>query len=100
MKTIRLIYPQWQGGNIAHWISDIPAEDVSRGYYLGSMLLNFLAPKTDNETFVVPVSTDISERMEKNGVLDHDIISRQSQAALETLAIANPDKVVTLGGEC
>lgn len=100
MKTIRLIYPQWQGGNIAHWISDIPAEDASRGYYLGSMLLNFLAPKTEDETFVVPVSTDISERMEKNGVLDHDIISRQSQAALETLAIANPDKVVTLGGEC
>lgn len=100
MKTIRLIYPQWQGGNIAQWIPNIPAEDASRGYYLGSMLLNFLAPETRNQTFTVPVSTEISERIEKNGVLDHDIIASQTKAALDTLRIANPDKVVTLGGEC
>ena len=95
-----MIYPQWQGGNIARWIPNIPPEDASRGYYLGSMLLNFLAPKTENETFVVPVSTDISERIEKEGVLDRDILREQTKAALETLAIANPDRVVTLGGEC
>ena len=64
------------------------------------MLLNFLAPETANETFEVPVSTDISERIEKNGVLDHDIIKVQAKAALDTLRIANPDRVVTLGGEC
>ncbi len=100
MKTIRLIYPQWQGGNIARWIPDVPADDASRGYYLGAMLLNFLAPETANETFVVPVSTDISERIEKNGVLDHDIIKEQTKAALDTLRVANPDRVATLGGEC
>lgn len=100
MNTIRLIYPQWQGANIARWIPDIPAEDASRGHYLGSMLLNYLAPQTIDETFTVPVSTDISERIEKNGVLDHDIIAEQTKAALDTLRIANPDKVVTLGGEC
>lgn len=22
-KTIRLVYPQWQGGNIAHWITEV-----------------------------------------------------------------------------
>ncbi|MCM1450397.1 MAG: hypothetical protein NC082_08645, partial [Clostridiales bacterium] len=53
------IYPQWQVGNIARWIPDIPAEDASRGYYLGSMLFNYLAPETSDETFTVPVSTDI-----------------------------------------
>ncbi len=100
MKTIRLIYPQWQGGNIARWIPNIAPEDASRGYYLGSMLLNFLAPETDNETFTVPVSTDVTARIEKNGVLDQDIIVEQTRAALDTLRIANPDKVVTLGGEC
>lgn len=66
MKTIRLIYPQWQGGNIARWIPNIPAEDASRGYYLGSMLLKFLAPPTNDETFTVPVSTEISDRIEKS----------------------------------
>ncbi len=64
------------------------------------MLLNFLAPETSGQTFTVPVSTEISERIEKNGVLDHDIIAEQTKAALDTLRIANPDKVVTLGGEC
>lgn len=100
MKTIRLIYPQWQGANIARWLPNLPEEDASRGYYLGAMLLDFLAPKTDCETYTVPVSTDITERIERSGVLDHDIIVKQTRAALETLRIANPDKVVTFGGEC
>lgn len=100
MKTIRLVYPQWQGANIARWIPNISAEDSSRGYYLGAMLLDYLAPATSDETFVVPVSTDISERIEKNGVLDHEIIIKQTTVALDTLNIADPDKVVTLGGEC
>lgn len=100
MKTIRFIYPQWQGANIARWIPEIPSDEVSRGYYLGAMLLDFLAPKTDKETYTVPVSTDISERVEKEGVLDRDIIALQTKAALDTLRVALPDKVVTLGGEC
>lgn len=98
MKTIRLIYPQWQGANIARWIPNIPAEDSARGYYLGSILLNFLAPKTDDEIFTVPVSTDIAERIEKNGVLDRDIIVEQTKVALSTLRIANPDKWSHLAG--
>lgn len=100
MKTIRLVYPQWQGANIARWLPNLPENDASRGYYLGAMLLDFLAPKTDDETYNVPVSTDITERIEKGGVLDRDIIAKQTAAALDTLRIACPDKVVTLGGEC
>lgn len=100
MKTIRLIYPQWQGGNIARWIPNIPAKDSSKDYYLGAMLLDFLAPKTNAETYTVPISTEISERVEVDGVLDCDIIAEQTKAALDILTIANPDKVVTLGGDC
>ncbi len=99
-KTIRLIYPQWQGANIAHWIPQLTSEEASRGYYLGSMLLEFLAPKANCETFTVPVSTEISSRIERDGVLDKDVLTLQTKAALDTLVIAAPDKVVTLGGEC
>ncbi|MDE6226773.1 MAG: arginase family protein, partial [Muribaculaceae bacterium] len=99
-KTIRLIYPQWQGADIARWIPILPPEDASRGYYLGSMLLEFLAPKSDCETFRIPVSTDTSHRVTIDGVLDRDILTLQTKAALDTLKIANPSKVVTLGGEC
>ena len=45
-STLRFIYPQWQGGIVDHWMPDIPAEDSSRGYYLGAQLLNYLAPQT------------------------------------------------------
>lgn len=99
-RTIRLIYPQWQGANIARWLPDLPPEEASRGYYLGSMLLDFLAPKTNCETFTVPVSTDISDRKEKDGILDKDIIVLQTKTVLGILKIADPEKVVTLGGEC
>ena len=99
-KTIRLIYPQWQGADIARWIPELSPEEASRGYYLGSMLLEFLAPASDCKTFRVPVSTDISNRKVKEGVLDRDILVSQTKAALDTLRIAVPDKVVTLGGEC
>lgn len=99
-KTIRLIYPQWQGANIARWIPSLAPDDASRGYYLGAMLLEFLAPKTDCRTFTVPVATDISERVETDGVLDRDIIAAQTKAALDILSVADAEKVVTLGGEC
>ena len=83
-KTIRLVYPQWQGGDIAHWITEVKdPEQASRGYYLGAQLLNFLAPDNGQE-----------------GVLDKEVLIAQTRAALDILKITRPDKIVTLGGEC
>lgn len=46
-KTIRLIYPQWQGADIAQWITEVKdPEQASRGYYLGALLLH---PTTDRK---------------------------------------------------
>ena len=71
MKTIRLVYPQWQGGSIAQWITEVKdPEQASRGYYLGAQLLNFLAPDNGQDTYTVPVSTDLVERKVTDGVLD------------------------------
>lgn len=100
-KTIRLVYPQWQGGNIAQWITEVKdPEQASRGYYLGAQLLNFLAPNTGQPTFTVPVSTEIVKREVTDGVMDKDALIAQTKAALDILKIQNPDKIVTLGGEC
>lgn len=98
--TLRLIYPQWQGGIVAHWIPDIPAEDVSRGYYLGSHLLNFLAPESNQETAEVPVSLDINDRDEDHGISAYNVLMKQTQAALEIVEKNNLDRIVTLGGDC
>ena len=100
-KTIRLIYPQWQGANIVKLITEVEnPHDASRGYFLGAQLLNFLAPDNGQETLTVPVSTEITDRKVTDGVLDRDIIVRQTRAALNMLQVSNPDKIVTLGGEC
>lgn len=100
-KTIRLIYPQWQGGDITRWIPEIsdPAL-VARGYYLGAQLLDFLAPDNGQPKFTVPVNTEAKERKAVDGVLDRDDIALQTKAALDILNIEKPDKIVTLGGEC
>lgn len=101
MKTIRLIYPQWQGAKITHWIPEIEdPEEASRGYYLGAQLLNFLAPDNGQITLTVPVATEIAERKVTDGVIDRDALVEQTKAALEILKAENPDKIVTLGGEC
>ena len=100
MTTIRLIYPQWQGGNISSLVSDLSIEDSSKGYILGSFLLNFLAPETKNKTYTVPIDKKISKRQEKEGILDYKIIIKQSKKALEIIKKANPDKILTFGGEC
>ncbi len=100
-KTIRLIYPQWQGGIISHWIPELKAEDSSRGYYIGAKLLNILAPQNDNhQTIEVPVSLDIKNREIKNGIMDYDFIVSQTKNALDILNKNNPDKIITFGGEC
>lgn len=100
-NTIRLVYPQWQGADIAKWITEVPdPQQASRGYYLGAQLLNFLAPDNGQKTVTVPVATSLAERKVTDGVLDRDILVSQTKAALDILEIENPDKIVTLGGEC
>ena len=100
-KTIRLIYPQWQGASIVPLIPEVKnPDDASRGYCLGAQLLNFLAPDSGQETLTVPVSIELEDRQVTDGVLDRDIIVRQTRTALDMLRVSNPDKIVTLGGEC
>lgn len=99
-KTLRLIYPQWQGGVVADWMPDIPANDVSRGYYLGAQLLQILAPESKQRTIEVPISLDIASHKEEKGISGYRAIIKQSKEALELIRKENPDRIVTLGGEC
>lgn len=100
MNTLRLLYPQWQGGDIARLVPELNKEDSSLGYYLGAELLEFLAPKNvTSKTAKVPISLEYS-RESKNGILNYDEIVAQSKAALEILNTHKPDKILTLGGEC
>ena len=104
MNTLRLLYPQWQGGDIARLVPELSKKDSSLGYYLGAELLEFLAPKdSKTKTAKVPISLEYPKsgvRESKNGILNYDEIVAQSKAALEILNAHKPDKILTLGGEC
>lgn len=99
-STLRLIYPQWQGGIVDHWMPEIPADDASRGYYLGAQLLQLLAPESSQQTVEVPVSLDINDRETEKGISARRVILKQTKAALAKLREYQPDRIVTLGGDC
>ena len=99
--TIRLVYPQWQGGDIARWFDEFDDKAlVSRGYALGARLLDVLAPNSGQETLTVPVDLAPGPRTVTEGVLDRAPILRQTQAALAMLDARAPARIVTLGGDC
>ena len=102
MKTVRLIYPQWQGASISQWITEVKnPDDASRGYYLGAQLLDFLAPKNDGQkTLTVPVPLEVGDRTPQDGVIDRDVIADISRSATEMLDAEQPSRIITLGGEC
>jgi arginase len=99
-STIRLVYPQWQGGIVGHLIPELDPNDASRGYYLGAQLLNFLAPDSNQKTFHVPVSLDLQDRATEKGINSYHAILKQTKAALDILQQNNPQRIVTLGGDC
>ena len=97
-SVLRLIYPQWQGGIVDHWMPDIVPEDASKGYFLGAQLLKMLASTA--MTAEVPVSLDIRDRAVEEGISARRVIIKQTGAALDIVRGNAPEKIVTLGGEC
>lgn len=100
MSVLRLIYPQWQGGIVDHWMPDLLPEDASKGYFLGAQLLKMLAPQSTAITAEVPVSLDIRDRAVEKGISARRVIVKQTGAALDIVRENAPEKIVTLGGEC
>jgi arginase len=87
-KTLRLLMPQWQGGN-------------NPIYHLGARLLYWLAPKGDAEFAEVPVAVpDGSKLPLEGGVIAKSAIISQNEAALAIIKKADPDRIVTFGGDC
>ncbi|GGP08482.1 arginase family protein [Oceanobacillus neutriphilus] len=88
-KTIRLLFPQWQGGN-------------NPDYVFGGELLAQIAPKSNtDETFEVEVDTDFEKKLEvENGLTGGDVISEQMEKTAAILEEQQPDKIIIFGGDC
>ncbi|MDR1490082.1 MAG: arginase family protein [Desulfovibrio sp.] len=94
MKTLRLLYPQWQGGFDE---SEFPGQI----YPLGARLLAWLAPESEAPFVEVPVEPWTgAEPNKEGGVFYRQEIVRQIRSARNIIDAYEPDRVITFGGDC
>ncbi|MFV9650795.1 arginase family protein [Pseudomonas marginalis] len=87
-KTLRLLFPQWQGGN-------------NPSYHFGARLLSWLAPEHIGPMEEVPVSQpDGSEPALEGGIVGRSPLLRQLHEAHALIDKHQPDRLVVLGGDC
>lgn len=88
MSTLRLLIPDWQGGNRPE-------------YYLGAKLLAALVPKSKKQEQVeIKVAEPTTEVELENGIYSQSALVAQVKKAKEVLNKKAPAKVITLGGTC
>ncbi|TXS92184.1 arginase family protein [Parahaliea maris] len=87
-NTLRLVFPQWQGGN-------------NPPYFFGAQLLNWLAPATEGDVEHVDVAepTDIPLENE-DGILARTALIEQLKDARSRIDAHQPERIVVLGGDC
>lgn len=88
-EVLRLIFPQWQGGN-------------NPNYAFGAELLNFIAPPGKNsQTVRVPVAENFAEKLAvEEGVTAGAAMDSQADDARTILEEHQPEKVIIYGGDC
>ncbi|MGF7036200.1 arginase [Paenibacillus mucilaginosus] len=87
-QTIRLLMPQWQGGN-------------NPNYYFGAELLAWLAPDNDQPLIHVPVQAyDGTPLVNENGTFGRKQLLEQLEAAHHIIYAHKPDRIVMFGGDC
>lgn len=89
MKTIRLLYPDFVSGNLDE-------------YYLGARLMSQIVPENQNQRLykIDLPSPDSVHAEEKDGIYALDEVILGIQKANNILYEANPDKIITIGGNC
>ncbi len=87
-KTLRLFFPQWQGGN-------------NPPYHFGAQLLEWLAPVHDGprEEVTVALPDDAPLPLE-DGIVGRSALFEQYLEARRLIDRHQPDRLVVLGGDC
>lgn len=107
--TLRLLYPEWQGGwptNIAPCAENkLETQEVQLGYNLGSQIVNLIVPPTNGPndcTAEVKISTEYSEKALaiENHIYAYQTIKNQLTNAMSILKEKDPKRVIVIGGEC
>ncbi len=88
-KTLRLLLPQWQGGN-------------NPNYAFGAELLAYIAPNSNtSETIEMSVDKDFEKKLKvENGVVGEQVLFKQMEETAKILEEQQPDRVIIFGGDC
>ncbi|WP_455814192.1 arginase family protein [Pseudomonas graminis] len=87
-KTIRLVMPQWQGGN-------------NPAYHFGAELLAWLAPAAHCPVITIPVSSpENNPLVSEDGIVGRTQVVAQLALAQTTIGEHAPDNIAVLGGDC
>jgi arginase len=87
-KTLRLLFPQWQGGN-------------NPSYQFGARMLDWLAPQAAGPVEEVAISTpDGTPLALEDGILARQAVLAQVRDARRRIDRHQPDRIVILGGDC
>lgn len=85
--TLELLFPQWQGGN-------------NPDYQIGNELLAAIVPQSQSiEQVKVPVASD-SLPKQTTGIDGETTLLTQFQTTTDILTLKQPQRVITLGGDC
>ncbi len=87
-KTLRLLFPQWQGGN-------------NPPYHLGAQLLAWLAPEATGLVEEVPVAPPTGNPLPiEDGIVARSVLLEQLRQARALIDKHQPDRLVVFGGDC
>lgn len=101
--TLRLEWPQWQGGEpqaVAHYTPGLDTDESRSAYGVGGQLTAFLAPDHEGPTARVRVPEYTEDLPVVDGIVGKAEVIRQHEEALALIRQADADRVVTLGGTC
>lgn len=100
---LRLLWPQWQGGEPAAVDSLTPGlsdEEGRLAYGVGGQITALLAPAASGPVETVPVGAYDPAIPERDGIVAKDEVLRQNAAALGLMRKHDAGRVVTIGGSC
>ena len=87
-KTLRLLFPQWQGGN-------------NPPYFFGAQLLAWLAPEASGPVEHVPVAAPDGQPLPlEDGIVARTALLQQLDHARQLIDRHQPERLVVLGGDC
>ena len=89
MKTIRLLYPDFVSGGL-------------ETYFFGANLLQYILPQNENqEEYKVNIEAPSGKKYTiTDGIYGKEEVVKGIKEAMKILEDVNPDKVITIGGNC